>query len=531
MNPSATKKIPSNTKKETAGGADRAVRSRGKAKSSPRSAPATGAGAAVATPRSEFAGAFVDLPDREKRAVAWGRELSSTLQEPHAKPAMSPTLEQPRLRSKSLKQAKKFSAKNLLASDLNEARSTLYLVRSSRVTAAQALNRSNVSCHPEARKSQTALLKEYRKETRETATSEINRWIEDQLPGRPAAQESGAIGAGVVVPMTEAEAKRLSTDVPGLLLLRNRALTLISPTVLSSPVKSYPNDAGWHLEAIGMSAARRDGKSYSGRDVVIALMDTGVQLDHPELAGKVRSAWKIRENPNTTDFDSLEIDSAHYDTDGHGTHVAGIICGQSAGVAPDSRIVSILMMPQKMATTFDFIRCLDWAAEHPEIGLVNFSAGVTPFSPDMMPFISDLIATGALPIIAVGNDGPNNTRSPGNYVDGLSVGSADAPGQKVSAFSGSGLQLWNQTQYPVPDCVAPGAAVWSSAPGSRYVAMSGTSMATPVVTGIAACIIEQTGGMLTPLELVDLITHSCRKLAGEADLRQGAGLIQAPVRT
>ena len=117
---------------------------------------------------------------------------------------------------------------------------------------------------------------------------------------------------------------------------------------------------------------------------------------------------------------------------------------------------------------------------------------------------------GALPFFAVGNDGENKSCSPGNYIDGVSVGSVDpAQGQAVSSFSGSGQQVWKQTIYEVPDLVAPGASIWSCYRGGGFAELDGTSMATPVVCGVAACYLEKAAGLLSPTDLMDLLRRSC----------------------
>lgn len=479
-----------------------------------------------------FAGRFLDLKPLEQISASWrsvhpvemfAAEVQSSTRTPP--PNQVPTTVTPRKRNIKVK-APSF---NVSASKLTESDEIgLYLIRSSKVTAAQALSQFDVTFQTESRARQLLRLKSFRRDTSSASCSEVERWISERLPGRPSQKSSGTISSGIVVPMSHDEARILNADVSNLFIMRNRALSLISPTLSSLPNPKLPPSAAWHLEAIGMLSARRDGKAYSGAGVTVALMDTGVQLDHPEIAGKVLSSWKIRDNPATTDFQALELDKKSYDTDGHGTHVAGLICGTTVGVAPDARLISILMMPRRLATLFDYVRCLDWASEHPEVSLINFSAGITPFASEMMPFVSDVIKTGALPIFAIGNEGPNNTRSPGNFVDGASVGSVDAPGQQVSSFSGSGQMLWNQTVYNVPDLVAPGGQIWSSYPGTKYVAMSGTSMASPVACGVAACLIEQADGQLSPLELMDQLRRGCSRLVSETDVRQGAGIVQVP---
>lgn len=479
-----------------------------------------------------FSGTFLDLQPEEQRLASWGvlhptRDLLLNFEGFKTVSAKAMYREGTGVDRRNQKVV---SAPVIEAEAEADNQVGLYLIRASNVSAAQALSRFEVTFQSQSRAHQLSRLKEFRGDTESSSNSEVGRWISERLPGRETRKSNGAISAGVVVQMTHEEARRLRSEVPNLLIMRNRALSLIAPTVSSSAQSQLPPSAAWHLEAVGMLAARRDGKAYSGSGVTVALMDTGVQIDHPEIAGKIEGFWKIRDNPSTMDFQALEIDYSHYDTDGHGTHVAGLICGNSVGVAPDARLISILMMPRRLATLFDFIRCLDWAAEHPEVSLINFSAGITPYNAEMMPYVSDVINTGALPIFSIGNDGPNNTRSPGNYVDGASVGSVDPPGKSVSSFSGSGQMIWNQTVYGVPDVVAPGSQVWSSCPGSNFIALSGTSMAAPVVCGIAACLIEQASGQLGPLELMDQLRRGCAKLTSEAEIRQGAGLVQAPRR-
>lgn len=407
----------------------------------------------------------------------------------------------------------------------------LYLIRSRNSSAAQALSRAEVHLNEHSRSKQLGLLKEYISDTKYVNELEIKKWISDH--NCSAARDSnGSISTGVVVALTNQEALEINREVGDLTIVRNRALGLIRPVEMQALGKVLPKtpDVSWHLDAIGMVGARKSGKAFSGNGVTIAVLDTGVQMDHPELLGRVSSCWKIKDGVTNIDFTSLEVDKSHKDTDGHGTHVAGLICGKNVGVATDASVISVLMMPMRRATTFDFVRCLDWAAENPEISLVNLSAGLTPFTADLMPFISDLLTTGVLPIMAIGNDGSNNTRSPANYIDGASIGSVDAPGNRVSSFSGSGQLIWNQTIYDTPDFVAPGGQVWSAFRDSNYVAMSGTSMATPIATGIAACLIEQAGGLITPLELLDLMKKGAKKLEGEVSARQGTGLLKVPLR-
>lgn len=408
----------------------------------------------------------------------------------------------------------------------------LCLVRPKSSAASQALSSFRVELHEDSRRSQLARLAEFRSDT-QAQLDDVRRWCDGLGDGRRLAVPSGGlISAGMVMRLSSEEAARLRRDVGHVQVVQNRVLSLVSPTQRSlGSAAAPPPHAGWHLEAIGQRTARANGRAFSGRGVRVAVLDTGIQLDHPELGGRVTEGWRIDKTEAAVTAAAVVRDPAHGDTDGHGTHVAGLICGTDVGVAPDALLTSVLMMPSGFATTFDFIRCLDWVVQHPEVSLVNFSAGEFPYNDDMVPIVADVVRMGVLPFFAVGNDGENKSRSPGNYIDGVSVGSVDPDdGARVSSFSGSGRQVENQTAYDVPDLVAPGARIWSSYRDSGFATLNGTSMATPVACGVAACLLEQAGGQLAPADLFDLLRRGCVALAGEPAGRQGRGRVTVPVK-
>jgi subtilisin family serine protease len=403
-----------------------------------------------------------------------------------------------------------------------------YLIRMRDASVAQGLSAASVELTPDGRKKQIARLKEFRNDVDQAAFSELRHWIADSSEANNAKEINGLTTNGIVANLTHSEVAALQKDVEGVMLLKNEALTLIPPAALSKPMKQLPQNCDWHLDVISQLAARSKGTAFSGKGVKIAVLDTGVQLNHPELGGRIIGAWKMKAGRREASASDLVTDNSHYDTDGHGTHVAGLIAGKTIGVAPNAELISVLMMPQRKATTFDFAACLDWAASNPEILLVNFSAGVTTFTPSLMDQVADVLAMGVVPFFAIGNDGANKTCSPGNFVDGVSVGSVDSPGTAVSSFSGSAQKTWDNTIYEVPDMVAPGREVWSSYINSNYILMSGTSMAAPIACGVAACFIEKAGGLISPLDLIDELKQKCKPLIGVAPVRQGAGLVQVP---
>lgn len=151
------------------------------------------------------------------------------------------------------------------------------------------------------------------------------------------------------------------------------------------------------------------------------------------------------------------------------------------------------------------------------------SAGLPGYFPEMRAAVAGLLAVGVLPVFATGNEGRNRTRSPGNYIEPISVGATNRQ-NRVASFSSSGVLVSDNHQYIVPDLVAPGESVYSSVMGGSYQAWDGTSMATPIVSGIAALILEKYPH-ITVTNLVEKLFDTCQDI-GQPPLRQGQGLVQ-----
>jgi subtilisin len=126
---------------------------------------------------------------------------------------------------------------------------------------------------------------------------------------------------------------------------------------------------------------------------------------------------------------------------------------------------------------------MDWVVGE-GVRIMSMSLDLRGYTPAFLPIIDALRAANVLPGIAVGNEGPFTSRSPGNYANVLSVGAIDA-NDEVAAFSGS--QQFNRLENPLSlNLVAPGVAVLSNVPGVKYTTMDGSSMATPHIAGLAA---------------------------------------------
>ncbi|MCG3195645.1 MAG: S8 family serine peptidase [Candidatus Omnitrophica bacterium] len=332
----------------------------------------------------------------------------------------------------------------------------------------------------------------------------------------------GSVTGMSLVRMSEEDADRMRKELPGVAVVRDRPLSLIRPNRPTGGKQARVARADiWHQEATWWSAAKRTGMAATGQGVTIAVLDTGVDETHPEIQGKVSAGYRfdvakgevVRMTPST-------------DTEGHGTHVAGLICGNTVGHAPGARVLNGTMIPNGEGNLSDFAFALEWTALRPEVQIMNMSAGIPGFIPELRSAMEELVAVGVLPVIAVGNEGRHRTRSPGNFLEALSVGATNKEG-RVASFSGSGTMIVDNSEYNVPDLVAPGEGVLSCVVGGGYEPWDGTSMATPIVSGIAALIIEKYPN-ITVTDLSDELVANCAKLERSPEWRQGHGLVQVP---
>ena len=274
----------------------------------------------------------------------------------------------------------------------------------------------------------------------------------------------------------------------------------------------------WGIAKLGVEALWQSG--ITGRGVKVAHLDTGVDADHPTLRGAV-SAFAFFDEQGMLD----EFQRNPFDTDEHGTHTAATIVGrpvngQHVGVAPGATLLSAGVIEGGVVQA-RILAGMQWAIEQ-GARVLNISLGVRGYNDEFLLLTQRLRLANVLPVFAVGNEGANSSRSPGNYAEALSVGAID-PDDAVPRFSSSDTINASTT---VPDLVAPGTAIESAMSGGGYLSMSGTSMSTPHISGLAALLLEANPEATTD-QLEQAILSSCRPAGGALPEREGVGIPSA----
>jgi subtilisin family serine protease len=239
-------------------------------------------------------------------------------------------------------------------------------------------------------------------------------------------------------------------------------------------------------------------KLSTGRGVVVAVADTNVDITHPDIAGNVwKNPGEIAGNRVDDDRNGFvdDINGWNFGTNSpdvarggqsHGTHVAGIIGATAnngvgiAGIAPDVRIMPVPVLTSS-ASTANAIKAFEYAAKN-GAHIISNSWGNNTYEPALQAAVTAATNAGLMVVVAAGNENWDtgiNGSYPDNYAGSVSIAASDHKDAKASYSNRGTITI---------DVAAPGDAILSTVPGARYANMSGTSMAAPAYSAVAALV-------------------------------------------
>ena len=280
------------------------------------------------------------------------------------------------------------------------------------------------------------------------------------------------------------------------------------PPALKAEAEPAPEPQGqqvpWGIERVNAKGA---WSVTRGAGAKVAVVDTGIDFDHSDL--KVAGG-----------FNAIDNAKSFKDDNGHGTHVSGTIAAQNddkgvVGIAPEVSLYGVKVLNADGSGTFaDVIAGIQWTVEH-RMDVANFSLGASQGTDALKDAVKAASDGGVAIIAAAGNSG-GAVGYPAAYPECIAVAASDSS-DKVASFSSRG---------PEVAIIAPGVAVYSTYMGGGYQKLSGTSMATPHVAGLAALAVASRG-LHGQAAIRQALVEAAQKLPNAPATEQGAGMVDA----
>ncbi|MEX1307917.1 MAG: S8 family serine peptidase [Eubacteriales bacterium] len=333
----------------------------------------------------------------------------------------------------------------------------------------------------------------------DTGSYDIDGFLEEQAPRYYKGEKEGSASS-------EEDATIASTDVDDV-------------DYVTEPEQgtAKPNDAlisnEWYLDAVDAFSAWDNLSGFSsGSGVTVAIVDTGIQLRHPDLYSSIVGGVCFTGENRTGQ-----------DNQGHGTQVAGIVAAEAnnskgvAGVAPGAKLLAVKVLDKTGSGTSDnIIKGINYAVVA-GADVINMSFSSPTYDALLDTAISNAVNSGVVVVCAAGNDASSDGSWPADCKDAISVSSTGLDGA-FSSFSNYG---------EATDIAAPGESMISTTYSKTYSEASGTSMSSPVVAGVVALML-QADSSLSVSEVKDVLYQSADDL-GQAgkDIYYGNGVVNA----